>query len=51
MVLKATVYAEVVEPGGKEEGVGVLAEGCEHLRAGCDNFRDHVLSRMRATRV
>src|SRR5260370_11604095 len=28
---------------GEVEGVGVLAEGCEHLGAGSDNFSDHVL--------
>ena len=34
--------AEIVERGGEVEGVGVLAEGREHLGAGCDDFSDHV---------
>ena len=34
--------AEVVEAVGEVEGVGVLAEGRQHLGAGGDDFSDHV---------
>ena len=39
--LEGDLDAEVVEAGGEEEGVGVLAEGGEHLGAGSDDFSDH----------
>ena len=41
--LEGDLDAEVVEAVGEVEGVGVLAEGREHLGAGGDDFSDHVL--------
>ena len=41
MVLKATWTPRSLRPCGEVEGVGVLAEGREHLGAGCDDFSDH----------
>ena len=41
--LEGDLDAEVVEAVGEVEGVGVLAEGCEHLGASGDDFSDHVL--------
>ena len=41
MVLKATSDADLVELFGEVEGVGVLAEGGEHLGADGDDFGFH----------
>ena len=41
--LEGDLDAEVVEALGEVEGVGVLAEGREHLGASCDDFSDHGL--------
>ncbi len=40
--LEGDLDAEVVEAFGEVEGVGVLAEGREHLGARGDDFSDHV---------
>ena len=40
--LEGDLDAEVVKSVGEIEGVGVLAEGCEHLGASGDDFSDHV---------
>ena len=40
--LEDDLDAEVVEAFSEVEGVGVLAEGREHLGASGDNFSDHV---------
>jgi hypothetical protein len=36
------LHAEIVEALGEEEGVGVLAEGREHLGTGSNDFSDHL---------
>ena len=42
--LEGDLDAEIVEAVGEVEGVGVLAEGREHLGAGCNDFSDHLFS-------
>src|SRR3974377_201489 len=41
---EADVDAELVELAGQEQGIGILTERSEHLRADRNDFSDHVAS-------
>ena len=44
--LEADLDTEIVEAGGEEEGVRVLAMRCKHLGTDGDDFSNHSLGRM-----